>query len=75
MAETRESTVPPEWVGHPHTEKLRRKMRERLREANANLRASARKSIDPDVRADNAEILAYELFLEHLDGTVGGGMQ
>lgn len=72
MADTRESVVPLEWVGHPHTQKLRRRMGERLREANASLRASARKSNDPDVRADNAEIVMLELFIEHLDGTVGG---
>jgi hypothetical protein len=70
--EKRESLVPPEWVQHEHTAKLRQRFRGELDDARKNLMASARKSMDPDVRAEHAQVVMLERFVTQLSGGEGG---
>jgi hypothetical protein len=57
-----------EWVNHEHTRRVRKRFEEEAAQALVDLKASARKSSDPDVARDAANLAALERFVVHLSG-------
>lgn len=64
--------VPHDWVGHEHTKRLVTQWRGELKDAQASLMSSARRSNDPEVRADHANVVTIQRFIAQL---MGGDMK
>lgn len=71
ITQERESSVPPDWVSHPHTRKVVRQFQEELTQARRTLTSVARKSPDAEVREASTQIVQLERFISQLTGMVG----
>lgn len=69
--EERESSIPPDWIEHPHTRRVVKQFRFELAEARLTLASVARKSSDADVREANTQVTQLERFISQLTGKVG----
>jgi len=63
--------APYEWTQDEHTLRLLKQWRSVRHDTLGNLRASAKRSADPEVRSDEAELRMCDRFIAQLTGRLG----